>query len=178
MGRHSLMLIEDEASVVESLREALLDDYEVSTVGSGEEAITVMKNRNIDLILLDVRLPGMSGITVLRIIKNIDNAIPVIIISGSDSVDIVVQGFRYGAWDYFDKPFSIDALKASVEAAIQQSMYKDSEAGGGPLSVDMEELIHDTLEYSLSLESGLQSALQRFRERYIELVEQKTLHSL
>jgi DNA-binding response OmpR family regulator len=197
MGRHALMLIEDEEDVRRSLGDALRHDYDIATAESGEEAIEKMKKRNVDLVLLDVQLPGMSSLTVLRIIKNIDNSIPVIILSHGGNVDTVVQGFRYGVWDYFYKPYSISALKASVAAAMQreaglsvaeggETRYGREEdsivvgAGAGSernlLPIDMEELIRDTLEYSLRRRTGLQSALQRFREKYIDLLERKMPH--
>lgn len=174
MKKQRVLLIEDEKNVLESLREALSDEYDVLTAENGQEAIDVIKKSDMDVVVLDLRLPGINGLQVLRIIKNIDMTLPVIIISGSNLVHTVVDGFRYGAYDYFDKPFNVFDLKKSIRRAVNDPCI-GRRTCERLLSVDMEMLIKKALDETLRHDAPLSCALQDFRERYIDLVEEKIL---
>jgi two-component system response regulator (stage 0 sporulation protein F) len=174
MKRYSLLLVEDEKSVLESLFEALKNDYDVIKTESGKEAITAIKKNDVDAVILDLRLPGIDGLDILKIIKNIERGMPVIIISGAGSASAVREGFKCGAYDYFDKPFDIGELKRSIRNAVRDA-YSSCEQREKVLSVDLELLIQDAVDETMRHHWPLNNALQNFRERYIDLVEQKVL---
>ncbi|HEY8170841.1 MAG TPA: response regulator transcription factor [Candidatus Limnocylindria bacterium] len=119
--RRRLLLVEDD----DTLRQALAfnltrEGYEVATVADGEAALEAGRNDRLDLILLDVMLPGMSGVEVLRVLRGEGIGTPVIILSAKgDEIDRVV-GLKVGADDYVAKPFSRPELLARIEAVMRR----------------------------------------------------------
>ena len=105
--RRRLLLVEDDPTLRQALTFNLTrEGYEVATAADGESALEAARNDRLDLILLDVMLPGMSGVEVLRVLRREGVATPVIILSAKgDEIDRVV-GLKIGADDYVAKPFS------------------------------------------------------------------------
>ena len=119
--RRRLLLVEDDHTLRQTLAFSLTrEGYDVSSVGDGESALDAARSAGLDLILLDVMLPGMSGIDVLRVLRGEGVATPVIILSAKgDEIDRVV-GLRVGADDYVSKPFSRPELLARIEAVLRR----------------------------------------------------------
>ncbi len=113
-----VLIVDDELGVRESLRAILGKDYQVLTAGSGEEALEVCAKEAVDLVTLDLRMPGLSGIAVLEGIKKIDPEIEVLIITGYGSFDTAIQGLRHRAFDYLSKPFDCDHVRHVMQAAL------------------------------------------------------------
>jgi CheY-like chemotaxis protein len=114
-----ILVVEDEAIVRESLRDWLTDEgYPVETVEHGEEALKVIGEQDYSLLILDMRLPGKSGLEVLREVKAQKPKINGIIITAYPSVETVLEAMRLGAVDYLTKPLSLDTL----EKLIQQTL--------------------------------------------------------
>lgn len=169
-----ILLVDDERSVREAIKQSLKDDYRVTTVGSGEEAIDIMKNTRPDLIILDINLPGIGGIETLKIIKNIDNSIPVIMLSVINSVDVIIRVFKFGVYDYFDKPFSIYELKKSIKEAIAcGSRSKKCENRDMPVEIEL--FIKKAAKDMLKDRVGLKHALEKFDEKYVDLISKKCI---
>jgi len=118
----TVLIVDDELGVRESLRAILGPDYQVLTAGSGEEAIATCRRMPVDVVTLDLRMPGMGGITVLEAIKQIDSEIEVLIITGYGSFDTALQGLRHRAFDYLAKPFDCDHVRHVVQAALARRM--------------------------------------------------------
>jgi DNA-binding response OmpR family regulator len=120
MRRH-LLLVEDDATLRQALAFNLArEGYEVATAADGESALEAGRNDRLDLILLDVMLPGMSGVEVLRALRGEGVTTPVIILSAKgDEIDRVV-GLKVGADDYVAKPFSRPELLARIEAVLRR----------------------------------------------------------
>lgn len=119
--RRRLLLIEDDATLRQTLAFNLTrEGYEVATAVDGESGLEAARNDRLDLILLDVMLPGMSGVEVLRVLRRDGVATPVIILSAKgDEIDRVV-GLKVGADDYVAKPFSRPELLARIEAVLRR----------------------------------------------------------
>ncbi|MBM4135870.1 MAG: sigma-54-dependent Fis family transcriptional regulator [Nitrospira sp.] len=116
-----VLVVDDEEGIRESLSGILEDEgYEVLTSSSGEEAIGVIKEQSPDLILLDIWLPGMDGIQTLEEIKTIKPELPVIMISGHGNIEIAVKSTRIGAYDFLEKPLSLERVLISVKRAIER----------------------------------------------------------
>jgi two-component system, NtrC family, response regulator len=117
--KHRILLIEDDASGREmgafNLRGA---GYEVDVAASGEEGLAVFSDRH-DLVVTDIRMPGMSGLDVLRSIKSKAPDVPVVIITAFGSVDVAVEAMRGGAYDFIVKPFKRDQLLLTVARALE-----------------------------------------------------------
>jgi len=108
----SVLIVDDD----DVIRETLFDvfkrtGYEVYSVGSGNEALSVIKKNIIDLILLDMRLPDLNGLEVLKKIKEIDTEILVMIMTAFSDVQSAVLAMKSGAYHYINKPFELEELK-------------------------------------------------------------------
>lgn len=118
----SLLIVEDE----ESLREALklnmeLEGYEVTTVDNGPAAIKAVKNEYFDLIILDIMLPEMDGITVCETIRMQHNDVPILFLSARNSSADRVEGLRKGGDDYLTKPFNLEELLLRVDKLVTKN---------------------------------------------------------
>jgi signal transduction histidine kinase len=116
--RPTVLIVDDELGVRESLRAILSHDCQVRTASCGEDALAAIEREKIDLVTLDLRMPGMGGISVLEAIKRHDEDIEVLIITGYGSFDTAVQGLRNRAFDYISKPFDSDQVRRLVQAAL------------------------------------------------------------
>ncbi|MEX1279581.1 MAG: response regulator transcription factor [Candidatus Sulfomarinibacteraceae bacterium] len=117
----SVLLVEDEETLAESVQFALeVEGYEVTSVGDGRDAVTAVGTRAPDLVLLDLMLPGLSGLDVLRTIRR-DHQMPVIILTAKDAEADKVLGLELGADDYVTKPFSMRELIARVRSQLRRS---------------------------------------------------------
>lgn len=121
MARRRLLLVEDDPTLRQALTFNLSrEGYDVTTAADGETGLDAARNDRLDLILLDVMLPGMSGVEVLRVLRREGVATPVIILSAKgDEIDRVV-GLKVGADDYVAKPFSRPELLARIEAVLRR----------------------------------------------------------
>jgi two-component system, OmpR family, alkaline phosphatase synthesis response regulator PhoP len=119
--RRRLLLVEDDLTLRQALAFNLTrEGYEVTSVADGEAALAAARRPGLDLVLLDVMLPGMSGVEVLRVLRREGVATPVIILSAKgDEIDRVV-GLKLGADDYVTKPFSRPELLARIESVLRR----------------------------------------------------------
>ena len=126
--RRRLLLVEDDLTLRQALTFNLTrEGYEVTSAADGEAALEAARNERLDLILLDVMLPGMSGVEVLRVLRREGVRTPVIILSArGDEIDRVV-GLKIGADDYVAKPFSRPELLARIEAVLRRQRRETDE---------------------------------------------------
>ena len=126
--RRRLLLVEDDRTLRQALSFSLSrEGYEVATAADGEAALEAARSDRLDLILLDVMLPGMSGVEVLRVLRRDGVNTPVIILSAKgEEIDRVV-GLQVGADDYVAKPFSRPELLARIEAVLRRERRRDDD---------------------------------------------------
>ncbi|WP_433582332.1 response regulator transcription factor [Paenibacillus amylolyticus] len=118
----AVLVIEDEPKIARLLElELQYEGYQVGKAGSGTEGLEKYAEGQWDLILLDVMLPGLSGIEVLRRVRAKDATVSIIMLTAKDSVEDKVSGLDLGANDYITKPFQIEELLARVRAALRLS---------------------------------------------------------
>jgi DNA-binding NtrC family response regulator len=117
-GRPVVLVVDDEILLLECLREMLVDSYEVITTTRGSDAFDIVRRTRVDLVLLDVLMPGLDGLTVLRELKRVQPGVPVIVMSGLDHLSLVVTAMRDGAVDFLRKPFVSSDLAGLVKDAI------------------------------------------------------------
>ena len=118
MEKCRVLLVDDEKDFLEVLiRRLSKRDVNVEGVSSGEEALQFLQVRPIDVAVLDVKMPGMDGITALREIKKLNPLIEVIMLTGHASLEVALEGMRSGAFDYLMKPAEIDELLYKIQDA-------------------------------------------------------------
>lgn len=112
-----LLVIEDDRTVGQYVKRGLTEaGGQVDLVGDGAEGLQLASDGHYDVVVLDLRLPGMDGREVLRTMRDRGNAVPVLVLTAQDAVDFKVQALRMGADDYVTKPFALEELLARVEA--------------------------------------------------------------
>jgi two-component system, OmpR family, response regulator MprA len=116
-----LLVVDDDASLVSVLRLALtLEGYELVTSHDGEDALKLFSNEHPDLIVLDVALPNLDGFTVCERIRAVSD-VPILMLTGRESVPDRVAGLEHGADDYLVKPFAVEELLARIGALLRRS---------------------------------------------------------
>jgi len=118
---HSVLVIDDEANIRKTLEGVLSDEgYRVLKAESGEKGLEVLSHAVVDAVLLDVWLPGMDGLEALRQAREMYPLLPVIMISGHGTIDTAVKAVKAGAFDFIEKPISLDKLLITLSRAIEQ----------------------------------------------------------
>ena len=115
-----ILLVDDEKDFIESLAERLqLRDFDVSTALNGDDAFNLIREKEFDVIVLDVKMPGKSGIDTLKEIKNINQLSQVIMLTGHATVESAIQGMKLGAYDYIMKPTVTEDLINLINKAYK-----------------------------------------------------------
>jgi two-component system, OmpR family, response regulator len=135
-----VLLIEDDLQIGQSLLRALKDaDYSVDWVRDGVAGCAAIEAAEYTVVLLDLGLPGMSGIELLKTCRSKGNPVPVLILTARDDLDARVQGLDLGADDYMLKPFQVPELLARIRAVIRRKAgYAVSRLGDEHLSLDLD----------------------------------------
>ncbi|MDD3627806.1 MAG: sigma-54 dependent transcriptional regulator [bacterium] len=115
-----ILIIEDFKDTIDLIKNVLEDDNELYFATTSKEAFEILQNNPIDLVITDLKLPDTSGLEILKIIKNLDPKISVIIVTGYGSITSAVDAMKNGAFDYLTKPLDIDELKIVIERAFEQ----------------------------------------------------------
>jgi two-component system NtrC family response regulator len=116
----SLLIVDDDEGMRDTLSAILKRDYRVLTAPSAEDALPTLRNDTVDLMLLDVRLPGMNGLELLRMVKDQYPLVEIIMISAVSEVETAVQAMKQGAYHYIAKDFEYDALRSLVRNASEK----------------------------------------------------------
>jgi len=117
---HNILIVDDESSIRESLQGILQDEgYKTATSDSGEAALEATRKRAFDVVLLDIWLPGMDGLEVLQAIRDMEDAPEVIIISGHGTIETAVRATKLGAFDFLEKPLSLEKTVILVKNAVE-----------------------------------------------------------
>jgi two-component system, NtrC family, nitrogen regulation response regulator NtrX len=125
MMAYRILVVDDEANIRKTLVGVLSDEgYRVLTVETGEAAMEALSRSGVDAVLLDVWLPNMDGLEALRRIREMYPLLPVIMISGHGTIDAAVTAVKRGAFDFIEKPVSIDKLLITLSRAIEQGELK------------------------------------------------------
>ena len=121
-----LLLVDDESDFLNTLLKRMKRrEVDVHGAKSGEEALDWLKTNPIDVVILDVRMPGMDGIETLKAIKNRHPLIEVIMLTGHASMEVAIEGMERGAFDYLMKPMDMDELLYKVEDAFKKKMIHE-----------------------------------------------------
>lgn len=124
-----LLLVDDEARFVETLSKRLTArGFDVEGALSGAQALELLQERPFDVVLLDVWMPGMDGLEVLKEIRRLHPSVRVVLVSGNASITAAVEGIRLGATDYLLKPVDIEDVLAKIEEAFEKKRIEETSA--------------------------------------------------
>ena len=115
--RHRVLIVDDEPLILEVLSEHFKTDFEVETAANGADALGAILRQRPDVVLLDINMPRMNGIAVLKDIKQIDDSIAVIMVTANEQVALAAEALKAGAFGYVPKPFDfryLDHMLATI----------------------------------------------------------------
>ncbi len=131
----TVLVVDDERNITSSLAQLLeIEGYQVLEANSGSEAFEIMEEREVDLVLLDVKLPDIDGLSILKRLKERDGDLPVVMMSAYGTIETAVKATRAGAYDFLEKPLGSEKTLLAVENALRMAR----------LSVENRELKHRT----------------------------------
>ena len=128
MSIANILLVDDEVPFVETMTKRLTKrDFSISTAHSGQEALDLLsKEDSTEVVVLDVKMPGMDGIETLRAIKQQYPLVEVVMLTGHATVESAIEGMKLGAFDYLMKPCDMEQLVAKVkEAAVKKRAHEE-----------------------------------------------------
>jgi two-component system nitrogen regulation response regulator NtrX len=122
----TILIVDDEESICVTLEGILTDEgYEAVSAGSGEDALRIVDEEMPSLVLLDIWLPGVDGIEVLKAIKAVHPQIPVVMMSGHGTIETAVKATKLGAFDFIEKPLSLEKVILSVNHALELARLEE-----------------------------------------------------
>lgn len=125
MSQTKVLLVDDEVEFASALAERLqMRDYDVKTAANGLEAMALFHNSPPDVVILDLRIPGMDGLEILKNIKIFDPTIEVLILTGHGDVESVAEGMQSGAFEYIMKPIDIAELTSKIDMAKNKRLNR------------------------------------------------------
>ncbi|RMG00499.1 MAG: sigma-54-dependent Fis family transcriptional regulator, partial [Nitrospirae bacterium] len=152
----SILVVEDKKSMAEMLKSTLHSEgYDSDTAFRGEDALELLKKQSYDLVITDLKLPGIDGMALLGEIKAVDPFMPVIIMTAYGTIEVAVEAMKRGAEDFITKPFDIDHLLLKVRKALdrrkleRENILLREELGrskGGPEIIGKSRAIKDVIE--------------------------------
>src|SRR6476646_9457233 len=126
MPKSRILVIDDESAIRDSLKMTLeYENYEFIGAATGQEGLALAERESPDLVLLDVKMPGMDGIEVLERLRSMNDAVPVIVVSGRGTISTAVEATQKGAFDFIEKPFASERVLVSLRNALAQRQLHD-----------------------------------------------------
>ena len=121
MKGSKILLVDDEVVFTSNISKLLSNrGYRVTAVNSGDGAVHALEEEDFDVVVLDLKMPGMDGITTLREIKKLDLLTETLVLTGHGSIDTALEAIKLGAYDYLTKPCEIDELVEKIEGAWEK----------------------------------------------------------
>jgi DNA-binding NtrC family response regulator len=158
----NILIVDDDESIADLLSAGLEENegYHCFTVTTGEDALERLLSNNVDVMLLDLRLPGMSGMAVLSDVKPAHPDTPVIVITGVGDVQTAVEAMRLGAVDYITKPFDVRRVEHSIENALQKGTKRGSKLHSGWIRKNTLDEVSHEISYLDSIARGVEMRLE------------------
>jgi len=126
--KHKILVVDDELTVCRSIRQALIrEDYEVDMALSGEEALRKEAERHYDVMIVDLMMPGLSGMDLLKSLKAQDPKSKIIMVTGYPTMKNTIQAMQLGAFDFLPKPF----LPSDLRGVVARALADENEPAGG-----------------------------------------------
>jgi two-component system, OmpR family, alkaline phosphatase synthesis response regulator PhoP len=167
-----ILVIEDDPHIAEGLRlNLMLKGYQVAVAADGPSGLQQWKSLQPDLIVLDIMLPGIDGLSVLRSIRLEDERLPVLILSAKGDIEDKIQGLAYGVDDYLAKPFNLDEFLLRVERLMLRG---DWSRGHRTLDVSVPEVYvfgSNRIDFTTAIARGAAGKVIRLTEQEVKLLK-------
>jgi two-component system alkaline phosphatase synthesis response regulator PhoP len=167
-----ILVIEDDVHIAEGLRLNLtIKGYQVSVAGDGQSGLQEWKSQRPDLIILDIMLPGIDGLSVLRSIRLEDERIPILILSAKGDIEDKIQGLAYGVDDYLAKPFNLDEFLLRVERLMLRG---DWSRGRRALNISVPEIYEfgpNRIDFTTATARGAAGQAIHLTEQEVKLLK-------
>ena len=126
MKNARILLVDDETVFANNMSKLLnRRGYQVTAVNSGDAALQALMNNSFDVMVLDLKMPGMDGVAVLHEMKKLGLFTEVLVLTGHGSIDTALEAIQLGAYDYLTKPCEIAELVSKIEAALERKTTKE-----------------------------------------------------
>src|SRR5205823_4354058 len=126
MPKTRILVIDDESAIRDSLRMTLeYEGYEFIGAATGQEGIALVEREAPDLVLLDIKMPGMDGMEVLERLRTTNESLPVVLISGHGTISTAFEAANKGAFDFIEKPFATEKVLVTLRNALDQGRLRD-----------------------------------------------------
>src|SRR3989338_6742210 len=126
MGK--ILIVDDEKNITSSFKKLLeKEGHNAVIASSAEDGLKIAKGNVMDLVVMDIRMPGMSGLEAFSKFKEIDNKIPIIIMTAFGTTETAIEAMRLGAYEYIIKPFDIPSMKRLIEKALESGRLMRTE---------------------------------------------------
>ena len=158
MIQYSIYIVDDEEMVREGIAPALKKHYQVKAFASAEDTVAAMENSPPDLVLLDIGLPGMSGIECLKEIKRLYSETLVIMITAYEDVDTVVSAMKLGAYDYVVKPLHMETLLVIIQNALDTIRMRKE------IQVLQEKYLDENFPCFIGESNGIQNVMETVKK--------------
>lgn len=147
MSNHTVLIVDDEKNIRLTLRESLKSmDLDVDAACNGEEALDMTGQKTYDLVLLDLKMPGMDGIEVLRRLRKLSRATSIVLLTAHGTVESAVEAMKLGAVDFLQKPFAPQEIREVVSQALdRQKRRMEKPEDYGFFTASAREHIHNKL---------------------------------
>ncbi|RJP14015.1 MAG: response regulator [Candidatus Abyssobacteria bacterium SURF_5] len=176
---HKILVVDDELSVREALRIILKDNFEVILKDSAEAGLEYLNFNEVDLVFLDILMPGMSGLEALKIIKTRPQPPEVVIVTATRTVKNAVEAMKHGAFEYVTKPFDVDEIKLIAERGIENHHLVLECSSLRQQMENEKERFYKELEGKVRERTAeLEEANRKLRETHEQLVRSEKLASL
>lgn len=159
MRKYSILIVDDEENVCKLLEKVFIKEgYLTHKAYNGEEALNIIDSFQVDIVITDLKMPGMSGMELLNKIKHIDNSIKIIMITAFATVETAVEALKVGASDYITKPFDLEDVVFSVKKLVESAEENYP-------SEDVSNKYEDNIEnYILSRSSSMKKVMELIRQ--------------
>ena len=125
MTKNRILVVDDNKNVLEGLNLLLGEKYDTFLAFDGESALDIVRTKDVDLVITDLVMPGMSGIELLEKIKQLKSEITVVILTGHGTIDLAVEAIRKGAADFIEKPFQVDKILIDVDNLLKMRKLEE-----------------------------------------------------
>jgi putative nucleotidyltransferase with HDIG domain len=187
-----IVIVDDEKSICDIVGQYLrMKGYKVTCFSNAEQTVDFIKNNSVDLVLSDIKMPGMSGVELLKWIREYNHTLPVIMTTGFPTLDTAIEALKFGAFDYLTKPFHLEEIAEKIRRALINKQLEEENLLFSKLvslhevtkilasTYQLSELNHKVLDYSVKISKADGGSLMLFNEASkLILIESSSNYSI